>query len=126
MEKKEKNKTKGRKRKDKSTENKFKSSNLIEKFNKIISDVDEDTNTNRDNRKSIETLEKLSVNNENLRERSEKELNDEIEKLQNENKNLEVDKIEANKTELLLNNMLNNKEENQLKVNNIEGIRDES
>ena len=127
LEKKEKNKTKERKRKDKPTDNKFKSSNLIEKLHEIISDVDEEINPKEVKNKSIETLEKLSINNEIFREKSENELNDEIDKIFNENKNLEVDKIEANKTELLFNNMLNNIEENQLKVdNNIESIRDES
>ena len=123
----EKNITKDRKRKDKPTENKFKSSNLIEEFNKMISDIDEEIKSNIDNSNSKVVIEKPNENNENQREQSEKELNDEIEKLHNENTNLNVDKIEADRTEVLLNNMLNNVDENQQKIdNNTEGIIDKS
>ena len=123
----EKNKTNERKRKDKKTENKSKSSNLIEKLDEIISDVDEEINQKKLKSKSIKTLEKSSVNNANQGEQSEKELNDEIEKLHNENTNLNADKIEADKTEVLLNNMLVNIKENQQKINNnTEGIIDKS
>ena len=80
METNDKNKTKERKRKDKPTENKRKSSNLIEKFNKIISDIDEEIKSNIDNSKSKVVIEKPNENNENQREQSEKELNDEIKK----------------------------------------------
>ena len=119
----EKKERKRRKRKDQSTEGEIKSTNLIEKLHELISDVDEEINPKEVKSKSIETLEKLSVNKKNLKEQSENELNDEIDKILNENKNLEVDKIEANKKEVLLNNMLNNIDENQQKIdNNIEGI----
>ena len=93
----------------------------------MISDIDEEIKSNIDNSKSKVVIEKPNENNENQREQSEKELNDEIEKLHNENKNLDADKIEVDKTEVLLNNTLDNIKENQQKIdNNIGGIIDKS
>ena len=123
----EKKERKGRKRKDQSTEGEIKSTNLIEKLHEIISDVDEEINPKEVKSKSIETLEKLSVNKKNLKEQLDNELNEEIEKVLKENKKLEEDKNEGEITEETLNNMLLKiKENKQFEDSNAESFLNES